>query len=233
MSFAKAWGLLAARHPKVVDVAGVRCLVVRQLFGNDAVALLRETRARLPRGFAAILTGEGYVHEHYEPMPPRQQMTLASARRARRKIVAETSDARRVLRGIAKAKPQSQPYEERDSFLELPGEALALVVVKGSWQDAVHLFLPDGGGVRPRDRQTLAFLQHWYARCGAVPLFADGARLELEVVRPPQGLHELRATARDVFLLSQGVLEGFGYERPSRLLRRITSDRWVVWWYGT
>jgi hypothetical protein len=50
---------------------------------------------------------------------------------------------------------------------------------------------------------------------------------------PPTRLRELRALARDFFLLSQGVREGIGFERPSRLLRRLTSDRWVIWWYGT
>ena len=76
-------------------------------------------------------------------------------------------------------------------------------------------------------------LRQWQERYGAEPLYADGYLLELDVPRPPRDPEELRALARDFFLLSQGTSEGFGIEPPARLLRRLMSDRWVVWWYGT
>lgn len=215
-----------------MDVAGVRCVVVRKLFGVPAVELLRDTRKKLGAGMAAILTGQGYVHPYYERMRPLEKVTLAKARASRRKVVDSSPGARRALNAIARAKPLAKAYDERDSFLELRDQPLALVVVKGSWRNAVRPFIPDGDRTHPRDTETLAFLEHFHAKFGATPLFADGARLELEVRCPPTRLRELRALARDVFLLSQGVREGIGFERPSRLLRRLTSDRWVIWWYG-
>ncbi|MFO0613335.1 MAG: DUF4253 domain-containing protein [Polyangiaceae bacterium] len=180
----------------------------------------------------AILTDPGLVHEDYEDAGPIERCTLAAARYRRRRAVMSSRGAARVLRAIAHARPQSKRYDERDSFLEL-SEPRALMIVEGSWVDAVRLFTPDGGGSRPSNPETIAFLDHWRERFGAIPLFADGARLELELSRPPRTLRDLRAAARDAFLLSQGVREGIGLERPGRLLRRLASDRWVIWWYGT
>jgi hypothetical protein len=227
-----------------VEVAGFGAAVARLVPPARAVELWRRARALVVRGTASVpgeslpwpvLTHDGHVHPDIDPVRPLESLSLAEVRTRRSAVVDAEPEARTVFDSLASALPQAEPYEERDAFFEYePDDSqLSLVLVDRPLAEAVLPFSPDGEGTAPQQSELTVMLRHLFTTYGAEPLYASGNLLELEVPCPPRRLSELRTLAQDFFLLSQGQREGAGFEAPDRLLRRLMSQRWVVWWYGT
>jgi Domain of unknown function (DUF4253) len=225
---------LAGCRFEPVEVAGVEAVVCRLVPPAQSVAMWRAAAAACPEGWWPVLTEDRHVHADVEPLDPLAPVAFNAALAARERVVRSSPEASALLDAIACARPQAEPYDERDTFaLDGDDPAISLVVVAGSKVESVRPFSPDGQGTAPTNAELLAFLASWDRRFGVSPLYADGYRLELDVRRPPGDTLELVAAAREHFLLSHGRAEGFGLEDPARLLRRLMSDRWIVWWYGT
>ena len=216
-----------------INVAGLDALVARGIDYERAVDLWRAAHAACGSSWSAVLTDDNYVHEDLQEIKFEPPPTLAAVRRERTRVVSADEEASDALRQLARAMPQAEAYEERDTFVEEDLVSVSLVVVNRPSPEAVCPFTPDGEGTCPRQPELLMMLRRWNLKYGVTPLYADGDVMELDVPRPPSDIKELRTLARDFFLLSQGNFEGVGIEDPSRLLRRLTANRWVLWWYGT
>lgn len=225
---------LAGTRFEAVEVAGLEAALARLVPPERSVELWRAARARGAAHFSAILTEDDYLYPEMATVVPIVPLPLGEVRKARERVIASSEDALAALGAIATATPQPEPFDERDAFLDDPASArLSLVLLKGTTAEGVRAFTRDAEGMMPGHAELVTMLQHWNEQYGAEPLYADGQLLELDVRRPPQDVEELRVLARDFFLLSHGTREGFGIEDPARLLRRLMSPRWVVWWYGT
>ena len=217
---------------EVIDLVGFNAVVARSIPHEQAVAMWRaacryRTESRWP-----ILTDDELVHSYYEEIIRQPQLSLELVRAARKRVVRSSQSLNAVFERINTAIPSSEAYDERDAFLEEPSGPISLVLVDAPMAEAVEPFTGDGEGTMPTHNQLAAMLRHFNQQYGAEPIYADGYFLELDVPRPPQHLEDLRAAARDMFLTSQGTHEGYGVEDPARLLRRLMSTRWVLWWYG-
>jgi len=216
-------------------IAGVEAWVARCIPAARAAELWREASTlALPLGVATVLTDDDYVHPHIEPIDPFARISIDEARAARERCVRASSVHAGVLDQILRATPLLQPYEERDFFSLSPMcERVSLALLACSSTEAVLSLTGIGEGDRPTEAELAAFLEHFAHQCETEPLYTSCDVLELIVGRPPHELDELRTVARDVFLLSQGNADGYGVESPARLMRRLMSDRWCIWWYGT
>jgi hypothetical protein len=233
---------LLADHPLLgslgfesIDLAGMPALAVEHISAEVAVEAWRAANELVrDRGMTAVLTDEYQVHPDIEPVVHRPAVPLEQARAQREQCRRRDPDEAALLDALPTATPSDEDYEERDCFLDSPLDAqLGLALVPGDRIEAVLPFTGTDEGNAPSQGELRAFLRHFEATLGAVPLYASGAFLELEVASPPTSPEPLRELARDMVLLSAGCAEGFGVEEPSRLLRRLTHDRIVVWWYGT
>jgi hypothetical protein len=220
---------------EIVDVGGHDALVSRLIAPEHAFAIWRAARATCPAQLFPIVTNDQQVQPDMGELPAFERVTLENARNARETLVRSSPETAAVLEAIAHSTPQSEAYEEHDTFVELLPEhtTISLVLLETPPEEAARPFTISGEGSAPRDAELVTMLAHWKHAYGAEPFYADSKGLELDVARPPTDVNELRALARDFFLLSQGTSEGYGLEEPARLLRRLMSNRWVVWWYGT
>jgi hypothetical protein len=230
-----------AEHPMLgqlafesIDLGNYEARVARLVPAERAYDVWRAAR-ELGRdlGVLALLTADNAVHPDLGPLESCPAISLSEARERRERLVRASPTAADALDALRTATPQPEPYEERDFFLEDPiYESITLVILHCTLTEAALQFACFGEDPYPQQDELVAFVEHFITTYGAEPLYASSHVLEFEVARPPSDVAELRELARDFFLLSWARAEGYGVEEPGRLLRRLMSHRWIVWWYG-
>ena len=183
-----------------------------QQFVNEAGAVARAERLTLEQALSARA-------ERLGPRAVEMQSALASANPSEefRRYLAEGDELRAQIAADGDHRPRP----------------VALTVFRGPIEDVAR-FLTTGRGRAPQPAELAAALRHWREAHGALLVSADGAGVVLEVARPPRTVEELRAAARQIYLIGPSdAHQGFGarLERADELLASLERSRWECSWY--